>query len=170
MSGPKVLSALLLLAVTLSASSSVGCLDTGGPTESSQRFSEDTYALYVDGEHRGSLTLEVADSPEEWRRGLKHRRSLPEGRGMLFVFPSERRMNFWMEDTYLPLDIIFMDGDMRVLNVERASPQPNASRSELELHPSEGGAKFVIEAERGFAERRGIEPGSVIELVPRGRR
>ena len=107
-----------------------------------------------------SVSLEVANSPEERRQGLMFRQSLPENYGMAFVYGDADARAFWMKNTYVPLDIIFVAPDGTVLNVEHARPQPNASNDELERYRSEGAAKYVIELPRGFANRTGVESGT----------
>lgn len=114
----------------------------------------------VGGERRATVVLEVADSPAERRRGLMYRRSLPANRGMVFVFPDEAPRTFWMKNTYVPLDMIFVAANGTVLNVEHATPQPDATVTELRRYRSDGPARYVIEVNRGFANRTGIGPGA----------
>jgi hypothetical protein len=112
-----------------------------------------------DGENV-SVSLRVADEPGERQSGLMHRESLANNSGMVFVYPNPREVSFWMKNTLIPLDMIFVDEDGTVLNVQHAEPQPNASTSELDTYPSDGKAKYVVELPRGFANRTGVGPGS----------
>lgn len=115
-----------------------------------------------------SLSLEVADSPREIERGLMFRSSLAEDRGMLFVFPDERRRVFWMKNTYIPLDIIFLDSSRTVVDVDRAEPEPDTPEEELTRYWSDSPAKYVIETNRGFSREHGIEEGTVVSFnLPR---
>ncbi|WP_435181915.1 DUF192 domain-containing protein [Halorussus sp. AFM4] len=118
-----------------------------------------------DGENV-TVRLEVADEPQERRSGLMHRESLANNTGMVFVYPDAQQVSFWMKNTLIPLDMIFVGPDGEVLNVQHASPQPNASTSELKTYPSDGKAKYVVELPRGFANRTGVGPGT--ELVFNG--
>lgn len=111
-----------------------------------------------------NVSLEVSDTPEERRRGLMGRRSLPRNHGMVFVYEEEAPRSFWMKDTYVPLDMIFIDGEGRVLNVEHASPQPGAADSELRRYGSDGEARYVVEVCRGFANRSGVGEGTRVEF------
>ncbi|GAA0232293.1 DUF192 domain-containing protein [Haladaptatus pallidirubidus] len=124
-------------------------------------------AFVADGE-RTNVTLEVANSPDERSQGLMHRESLPENHGMVFVFDKAQPQTFWMKNTVLPLDIIFIAADGTVINVEQADPQPNASDLELERYSSDSPAKYVVEMRQGFANREGIESGT--EFVFEGER
>ena len=130
-------------------------------------YTDREVAFVVDGEQRGELAVEVANNGNEIERGLMERESLPNGTGMLFVYPAVSQRGFWMKNTLVPLDIIFVDSELRVLNVEHASPGFEGERtcSNPDYYCSDGPARFVVEAERGYANRTGISPGD--ELVIR---
>jgi uncharacterized membrane protein (UPF0127 family) len=112
-----------------------------------------------------TATLEVADEVRERERGLMGRESLPAGRGMLFEFPDEAPRSFWMKDTYVPLDIVFLDADGVVLNVESADPEPGVADDDLRRYRSDGPAQHVVEVERGFAAANGVEPGTGVRFA-----
>lgn len=122
-------------------------------------------AFVVDGEERGQLDVEIAETRSERSQGLMGRESLPEGTGMLFVYGGADVRAFWMKNTLVPLDIIFVDSDRRVVNVKHASPEPDTPDHELTRYTSDGPAQYVVEAERGYANETGISPGD--ELVIR---
>lgn len=140
----------------------------GTGIDAPEPYTDAEVAFVVDGEEHGELAVEVADTPSEIRDGLMHRESLPNGTGMLFVYPPNAgQRKFWMKNTLVPLDIIFVDSDGRVINVEHASPGFEGERvcSNPDYYCSDGPAQFVVEAERGYANRTGISPGD--ELVIR---
>ncbi|WP_276302329.1 DUF192 domain-containing protein [Halorussus lipolyticus] len=114
----------------------------------------------VEDEENATVSLMVADEPDERRSGLMHRESLANDTGMVFVYPNARQVSFWMKNTLIPLDMIFVAENGTVLNVQHASVQPNASTGELANYPSDGPAKYVVELPRGFANRTGVGPGS----------
>lgn len=118
-----------------------------------------------DGENV-TVSLMVADEPDERQSGLMHREELANRTGMVFVYGDPQQVSFWMKNTLIPLDMIFVASNGTVLNVQHASPQPNASGSELKTYPSDGEAKYVVELPRGFANRTGVGPGT--ELVFEG--
>lgn len=117
-----------------------------------------------DGEVLAAVELEVADTPEERRRGLMNRTALPEDRGMVFVYEDSEVRSFWMKNTLVPLDMIFVAPNGTVLNVEHAAPQPNASDADLRSYRSAGPAQYVVEVRRGFANRTGVGPGTAVEF------
>ena len=103
-----------------------------------------------------AFDIEVADDPAERSTGLMFRKSMPDDRGMLFVFPQEVRGAFWMMNTILPLDIIYIRADGTVDSIVRGEP--------FSLAPlrSRGMIRYVFEVNAGMAEKTGIRPGSRI--------
>jgi uncharacterized membrane protein (UPF0127 family) len=105
-----------------------------------------------------AFTVELAANDAERERGLMFRKELPEGRGMLFDFGNERPVAFWMHNTYIPLDMIFIRGDGRILSIaENTTPLSDA------LVPSGGPVRAVLEVIGGTARKLGIAPGDRVE-------
>lgn len=101
-----------------------------------------------------AFSVELATNDAERARGLMFRKSLPEGHGMLFDFQTEQPVQFWMRNTYIPLDMIFIRGDGRVLNIaQNATPLSDA------LIPSAGPVRSVLEVIAGTARKYHIAPG-----------
>lgn len=119
-----------------------------------------TGEFYTGGEKVAKLNLEVADEPQERKKGLMNRKSLPRNSGMLFIFPEEKDRVFWMKDTYIPLDIVFLDTNLTVVDIQQADPQQGVPASQLERYRSSSPAKYVVEVNQGFASRNDIEEGS----------
>lgn len=120
-------------------------------------------ATVYTGEENFSIDLEIADTPEERLRGLMYRRSLEENHGMLFIFPEEKKRSFWMKNTYIPLDIIYLNENKTIVDIDLADPQPNTSEENLKLYPSEKPAKYVIEMNQGFSENNSVDVGDRVE-------
>jgi len=109
------------------------------------------------------LYVELATTAEQRRRGLMHRPRMQRNWGMLFVFEREETRSFWMKDTLIPLDMIFMDAEGRVVRiVEEATPETTTPRRSLDP------ARFVLELNGGRAASAGIEPGDEmrVENIP----
>ncbi len=117
-----------------------------------------------DGEELATVTLEVADTGEERQQGLMHRQSLAENHGMIFVYSDEDTRTFWMKNTYIPLDMIFIAEDGTIVDIQEADPEPNTPDHELERYTSLEPAMYVIEVNQGFSEKHGIEIGDQILL------
>jgi hypothetical protein len=113
---------------------------------------------------RHPVTVELARTDAERARGLMHRRDLAEDAGMLFLFAERGDHAFWMKETLIPLDMIFIDEDGRIVGiVERAEPRTLSPRSVGV--PS----RYVLEVNGGWARARGIARGDRVrfENVPR---
>jgi hypothetical protein len=100
------------------------------------------------------LRVEVVETLEKQERGLMFRQSLPENEGMLFVYREPQELAFWMRNTFIPLDIVFVGADGIILNIHQARPL-----DESVLYRSAGSAKYVIETNQGWFSRHGIRPG-----------
>ena len=100
------------------------------------------------------FSVEVATTEEEKRTGLMYRKELPDGRGMLFDFSPEQEVSMWMKNTFIPLDMIFIRADGRILRIaEDTVPQST------KIISSRGLAKGVLEVIAGTARKYGIAPG-----------
>ena len=109
------------------------------------------------GKKDSSVILEVAVTNEEKEKGLMNRSSLPERRGMVFVFRPGRKVTFWMKDTLIPLDMIFIYKGKIVKIVKNAIP----NRTDI-LYPSDFDVTEVVEVNGGFADKHMIEIGDNI--------
>lgn len=101
-----------------------------------------------------AFTVEIADTEPEREKGLMFRKELPEGHGMLFDFHREQEVGFWMQNTYISLDMIFIQGDGRILRIAE-NTEPLSTR----IIPSGGPVRAVLEVIAGTAEKLGIAPG-----------
>jgi uncharacterized membrane protein (UPF0127 family) len=105
------------------------------------------------------LEVEVVQTPERRAKGLKYRKSLGAYKGMLFIFEKQEVQSFWMQDTYIPLDMIFIDRERKVVGVvENAEPLTTTSRAVG--RPS----LYVLEVNGGFSKIHHIGPGTRVSL------
>jgi uncharacterized membrane protein (UPF0127 family) len=107
------------------------------------------------------VAVEVAATPEALQRGLMYRTELPDGHGMLFVFPEDRDHRFWMKNTLIPLDMLFIGADGTIVGVH-ANATPLSTASVGVGRPS----RYVLEVPGGWAARRGVAAGQRVELPP----
>lgn len=118
-----------------------------------------TAILYnIHGKVLESFDIEIADTPDKVKTGLMYRDSLQLNQGMLFVFPEAQQRSFWMKNTYLPLDIIFIGIDSLVLSIA-----DNAEPFSEQSIDSQGAAKFVLEVNAGTANRIGLSKGDRVQ-------
>lgn len=121
-------------------------------------------SFVADGERSPTFRLAVADNDSERRRGLMDRESLAERSGMVFVFDDAAPRTFWMKNTSVPLDIVFLDANLTVINVEHATPQPNATDANLKRYRSDAPAQYVVELPRGTANETVVGPGATMAV------
>ncbi|WP_245320928.1 DUF192 domain-containing protein [Bradyrhizobium lablabi] len=100
------------------------------------------------------FSVEMATTEEEKTQGLMHRKELPDGKGMLFDFSPEQQISMWMKNTYIPLDMIFIRADGRILRIAE-----NTEPMSTKIISSGGLARGVLEVIAGTAQKYGIQPG-----------
>jgi uncharacterized membrane protein (UPF0127 family) len=117
----------------------------------------------ANGAHK--FSVEVATTPEEQAKGLMFRRELPDGQGMLFDFTTDQEVAFWMENTFISLDLMFINADGRIRRIaEKAEPM---SKTTLR---SGGPVRAVLEVIGGTAGKLGIKAGDrVVHPIFSGR-
>jgi uncharacterized membrane protein (UPF0127 family) len=101
-----------------------------------------------------AFAVEFVDNDADRAKGLMFRKELPEGRGMLFDFRRDQDVSFWMQNTYISLDMIFIRGDGRILRIAE-NTEPLSTR----MIPSGGPVRGVLEVIGGTARKLGIAPG-----------
>ena len=107
------------------------------------------------------LTVEVANTAAARTQGLMHRRMLPEGRGMLFVFPEQGLHGMWMVNTYIPLSVAFLDEGGVIINI--ADMEPHTRTTHAATRP----ARYALEVNRGWFATHGAKPGTRVEGIER---
>ncbi len=106
------------------------------------------------------LQVEIADRDQTRQRGLMFRDSLPEDRGMLFVYPEARRLSFWMKNTRIALDIAFLADDGAILQI--SSMQPYDENTTHSTQP----VRYALEVNQGWFTRHGVTRGDHVRGLP----
>ena len=132
---------------------------TSDPKQTSTTSIKEPQVIFESSSGPMAVALEVVATPAKIQRGLMHRRHLAPDRGMLFVFSSERVRSFWMKNTLIPLDMLFVKEDMTIAGIER-----NTVPLSLESRSIGIPTRYVIEVNGGWTEKNGVEPGSQITL------
>ena len=125
--------------------------------------------FHNDNQKVSEIFVEIADDNGERTRGLMHRESLAENRGMLFIFPDEALRSFWMKNTLIPLDMIFLDGKKNIVSITKNAVPCCASgcackNSSCPLYSSKGKSRYVIEVNAGFCEKYSINENTKVEF------
>ena len=99
------------------------------------------------------LSAQVAQTPEQRQTGLMHRKEMPQGEGMLFVFEQPSQQCFWMKNTLLPLTAAFVGDDGTIVNLEDMKPQTTDSHCSLKP------VRYVLEMNQGWFAKKGLKAG-----------
>lgn len=107
-----------------------------------------------------AVDAEVASSTDARAQGLMWRTSLANGKGMFFAFPRPSQLRFWMKNTLIPLDMIFMDAALKIVGIEEGcTPHDETARGPTQP------AQFVLEVPAGWAAAANLKPGLVADVV-----
>ena len=112
-------------------------------------------AVTAQGER--SFTIEIAEDTAERSAGLMYRQDMADDHGMLFVFEQTREVAFWMKNTPMPLDLVFVGQDGTISSIRQGEPQSQA------VIGSGAPVRFVLELKAGTAARQGIEAGDLLK-------
>src|SRR3989344_3844205 len=103
--------------------------------------------LIDNGKNLIKVNVEIADDNNERMNGLMFRKNLDKDSGMLFVFDDEKNQTFWMKNTLIPLDVIFIGKDMKIVDIKHATP---CNEDPCKLYKSSGPARYVLEVNYNF--------------------
>lgn len=149
------LMAVAIIAALLTPAAAVAQRPGQGPESGYLHHDGMVEFLRPDGSVSVRISVEIADDPHSWTKGLMGRTQISDSEGMLFVYPAEQLQVFWMRNTPVSLDMIFLDADGRVVRVARRT-QPMSDRHYHSIRP----ARYVVEVPAGFAERHNIRKGT----------
>ncbi|MCG3172201.1 MAG: hypothetical protein GMKNLPBB_00347 [Myxococcota bacterium] len=115
--------------------------------------------IHIPGGAKVRFQVELAITEDQQRTGLMHRKSLPENQGMLFIYDYDDIQTFWMKNTLIPLDMVFIGRDRKVAGViANAEPLTETSRS------INAPSRYVLEINGGHAEKLGVTAGSLVDM------
>jgi uncharacterized membrane protein (UPF0127 family) len=106
-----------------------------------------------------TVHAEVANTSALRSRGLMNRTEVPDGTGMLFVFDGERVRSFWMQNTYVPLDVAFIDSNFEIVDIQQMEAEST------EIHAGARPAMFALEVRQGWFAEKGITVGDRCDLI-----
>ena len=131
---------------------------TGETTSSSSALS--TLVIETSGGKQVEVRVEVADNVVEQAKGLMYRKELGGDRGMLFVYPDERVLSFWMRNTLIPLSVAYIDSEGRIVDIQDMKPLDDEPPHYRSSEP----AQYALEVNQGFFERTGVKVGDHAEV------
>ncbi|MDT0642412.1 DUF192 domain-containing protein [Zunongwangia sp. F363] len=159
----------LLLALAITGTFFTSCKDSSDENQEIEtdpiEFTKEAelYLIKAEGDTIQKLEVEIADNDYERETGLMYRTEMAEDRGMLFVYDNASLHNFYMKNTYIPLDLIFYGSDSTAVSF-----QENATPLDESNLPSGKPAQFILEINAGLVEEWNIEIGDrfSVEEVP----
>jgi uncharacterized membrane protein (UPF0127 family) len=113
-----------------------------------------------EGTLKARIYLEVADTPQEREQGLMNRTSLAPDHGMLFVFEKPARYSFWMKNTLIPLDLLFIDSGLTIVDIK-----PNTTPLDLTPVTADSESLYALEVNAGFCESHEIKEGDDVRFI-----
>ncbi len=153
------------LSLLLAGSLATGCKDKPEPAQ--QSISEpigftkeaEAYLVKTTGDTIQHLQLEIADDDYQRETGLMYREAMDEDQGMLFIFENEEPRGFYMKNTKIPLDLIFLNSEEKIVSIAK-----NAQPGNLETIPSQVPAQYVLEVNAGLAHQWNLTVGDSLIL------
>lgn len=109
------------------------------------------------------VQVEIANTPEELAKGLMDHPSLEAGEGMLFLFPQEQQLSFWMKNVEYPLDVLYID---KYFSIQEILTMSQCTKDPCPVYFSEKPNQYALELPAGFAETRGIAVNDRITFAP----
>lgn len=160
---------LVVLIILVALILSVGCTrekkpDVNYETKTDEpQFVKEGRLFFLKGESGDTIKaidIEIADNDRDRAQGMMYRTSMPDSIGMLFVFQQPKEQSFWMKDTSISLDILYVDADGKIITLHKFT----TPFSEKKI-PSYGEAKYVVEVVGGFTDRYKIGQGDKISYI-----
>lgn len=111
-----------------------------------------------------TVKAELALTPEEAAKGLMFRTELPEGSGMLFVFDEDDARYFWMKNTLIDLDIIFITSDKKIFSSAQRVPHSYTYTPDSQVATAQGYGQYVLELPAGSVKKHALNDGSALEF------
>lgn len=128
------------------------------------KFTKESELIFFDstGVQKVKIDIEIADDDYQRELGLMNRKSMLETQGMLFIFPFAKYQSFWMRNTFISLDMIFVDENREIVTIHK-----NTKILSDESYPSTQPAKYVVEVVSGFTDKYNIVIGDKIDWLGR---
>ncbi|MDR2134350.1 MAG: DUF192 domain-containing protein [Treponema sp.] len=146
----RIPASLFLFAFFFAAAAFVSC----GP----QKLKTGELAIERSGGAPLSVKVELARTGEEHARGLMHRKQLPQGEGMLFIFGRDQVLSFWMKDTLIPLSIAFIASDGRIIDIK------DMQALDTTAVKSSRSVRYALEVPQGWFDRAGVGEGDIVRV------
>jgi len=135
-------------------------VETGENNSYQPKFRHDANLSFIaNGDTLSTIEIEIVKEPDEIVQGMMYRREMNRNRGMLFIFPDIRKRFFWMKNTHISLDIIFIDENYQIINIA-TDTEPYSEEQIPSIYPT----KFVVEVNSGYCANFDVAIGDKIDI------
>ena len=152
---------VVIAAGVLAAGTRIPAAASGAAADAPQKVSRYASLRFASGR---KIRADVVDSPATREQGLMFRRNLPKNYGMLFVFPGEDAKVFWMKNTWVSLDIVFIGADQRITRIHARVRPSTEKTTDEEVARVRGPAQYVLELPAGAARRYKLKVGQPLDF------
>ncbi|MDR3666152.1 MAG: DUF192 domain-containing protein [Ignavibacteriaceae bacterium] len=154
-----IIAGVVILAVILYLI--INPFSTKESTDTEYMFKKDGELTFTDSlnNFKTKIDIQIANSDFDRELGLMFRKQMDENRGMLFIFPTEERQSFWMRNTFISLDMLFVNASNKIVTIHR-----NTQTLSDQSYPSTAPAKYVIEVNGGYCSKHNINEGDKINF------
>ena len=137
-------------------------LNNNEPDVEYYTFTKEGELTFTDslGTLKAKIDIEIADNDYERQLGLMNRNKMDENQGMLFIFPEQEKLSFWMRNTLIPLDMIFVNDQKKIVTIHK-----DTKTLSDQSYPSSEPAKYVVEVLAGFTDKHNIKVGDKINWM-----
>jgi uncharacterized protein len=155
-----IISGIVILAVILFLV--INPFSKNESTDPEYMFKKDGELTFTDSlnNSKTKIDIQIANSDFDRQLGLMYRKQMDENKGMLFIFPDEERQSFWMRNTFIPLDMIFVNASNKIVTIHS-----NTQTLSDQSYPSTAPAKYVLEVNGGYCSKHNINEGDKINFI-----
>lgn len=153
---------IIVLIVAFAAFMIINNILPGKKSDNEFIFKKDGVLTFLDttGHTMTKIDIQIANTDFDRQLGLMFRKSMSKNRGMLFIFPQESVQSFWMRNTYISLDMIFVNAAKQIITIHK-----NTKTLSDQSYRSTGLAKYVIEVDAGFSDKFDIKVGDKVNWI-----
>lgn len=111
------------------------------------------------------IDVEFAETQPQQQKGLMYRSSLPADDGMLFMFEIERTLGFWMKNTYIDLDIAYIDKNFKIIDIQQMKATSSIEIGDPPAYPSKKPAQFALEMNKNWFQKHKFKVGDLVKII-----
>ena len=111
------------------------------------------------------INVEFAETGAQQQKGLMYRSKLPADEGMLFMFEIERTLGFWMKNTYIDLDIAYIDKNFKIIDIQQMKATTSIEMGDPPAYPSKKPAQYALEMNKNWFQKHKFKVGDLVKII-----